>query len=185
VAEGADEETLASVVTGFVLMLDNVTRSVKRKNLRDQLLHGLTEGSRSSLANIQAAVDMLGLPDLEPAMRERFLGVVRDEVGAMGRRITDLAQRATQRLKTRWPLEDMLGADLVLAAQRRIEATGRHVTRSTPACGSRWTATPCCRRWTYLAHAAGGRVRGALFAAAPAEPRARMRSSTWSGAARP
>ena len=122
VAEGADEETLESVVSGFVLMLDNVTASVEEESARDQLLHGLTEGSRSSLANIQAAVDMLGYSDLEPAMRERFLGVVRDEVGAMGRRITDLAQRATQRLKTRWPMEDMLGADLATAAQRRIAA---------------------------------------------------------------
>ena len=122
VAEGAGEETLESVVSGFVLMLDNVTASVEEESARDQLLHGLTEGSRSSLANIQAAVDMLGYSDLEPAMRERFLGVVRDEVGAMGRRITDLAQRATQRLKTRWPMEDMLGADLATAAQRRIAA---------------------------------------------------------------
>ncbi|MEZ5717649.1 MAG: hypothetical protein R3E55_04020 [Burkholderiaceae bacterium] len=49
---------------------------------------------------------MLGYSDLEPAMRERFLAVVREEVGAMGQRITDLVQRATQRLKTRWPMED-------------------------------------------------------------------------------
>ncbi|GAB2524279.1 3'-5' exonuclease [Simplicispira piscis] len=110
------------VVSGFVLMLNNVTASVEEEAARDQLLHGLTEGSRASLANIQAAVDMLGYSDLEPAMRERFLGVVRDEVGAMGRRITDLAQRATQRLKTRWPMEDMLGADLAAAAQRQIAA---------------------------------------------------------------
>ena len=55
-------------VTGFVLMLDNVTESVAEESERDQLLHGLTEGSRASLANIQAAVDMLGYPDTPPAM---------------------------------------------------------------------------------------------------------------------
>jgi DNA polymerase III subunit epsilon len=109
-------------LSGFVLMLENVTQSVQEESERDQLLDGLTEGSRASLANIQAAVDMLGYADLEPAMRERFLAVVRDEVGAMGRRINDLAQRATQRLKTRWPLEEMLGADLANAAQRQITA---------------------------------------------------------------
>ena len=107
-------------VTGFVLMLDNVTASVAEESERDQLLHGLTEGSRASLANIQAAVDMLGLPDTAPAMRERFLGVVRDEVASMGQRVTDLAARSAQRLQTRWPLEDMLGADLVAAAQRQL-----------------------------------------------------------------
>jgi hypothetical protein len=65
---------------------------------------------------------MLDYPDLEPAMRERFHGVIRDEVGAMSRRIRDLADEATRGLKARWPLEDMLGADLLSAAMRRIEA---------------------------------------------------------------
>lgn len=109
-------------ISGFVLMLDNVTQSFEEESLRDQLMHGLTEGSRSSLANMQAAVDMLGYADLEPDMRERFLRVVKEEVAAMSRRITDLVQRATQGLKTRWPLEEMLGTDFVTAAQRQIEA---------------------------------------------------------------
>ena len=114
------------VLSGFVLMLDNVTRSFQEENQRDQLMHGLTERSRSSLANMQTAVDMLALPDLEPDMRERFLGIVSEEVSAMSRRIADLAHTTTQGLKTRWPLEEMLGSDLLLAAQRRIEAvTGR------------------------------------------------------------
>ena len=120
--DGVAAQATQAVVSGFVLLLNNVTASVEEEAARDQLLHGLTEGSRASLANIQTAVDMLGYPDLEPAMRERFLGVVREEVGAMGQRITDLAQRATQRLKTRWPMEDMLGADLATAAQRQIAA---------------------------------------------------------------
>ena len=120
--DGVAAQATQAVVSGFVLLLNNVTASVEEEAARDQLLHGLTEGSRASLANIQAAVDMLGYSDLEPAMRERFLAVVREEVGAMGQRITDLAQRATQRLKTRWPMEDMLGADLATAAQRQIAA---------------------------------------------------------------
>lgn len=119
----------ATEISGFVLMLENVTRAFEEENMRDQLLHGLTERSRSSLASIQAAVDMLALPDLEPVMRDRFLLVVREEVGSMGERIADLTQKATQGLKGRWPLEDMLGSDLLLAAKRRIEArSGRSVS---------------------------------------------------------
>ena len=112
----------ATEISGFVLMLDNVTRAFEEEHGRDQLLHGLTEGSRSSLASIQAAVDMLAYPDLEAPMRERFLAVVREEVGSMSTRITDMTQQATQGLKTRWPMEEMLGADVMLATQRRIEA---------------------------------------------------------------
>jgi DNA polymerase-3 subunit epsilon len=113
-------------ISGFVLMLDNVTQRFEEESLRDQLLHGLTEGSRSSLANMQAAVDMLAYADLEPDMRERFLRVVREEVATMSQRITDLVQRSTLGLKTRWPLEEMLGTDFVSAAQQQIE---RHCQR--------------------------------------------------------
>ena len=109
-------------ISGFVLMLDNVTRAFEEEHLRDQLLHSLTEGSRSSLANIQAATDMLAYPDLDADMRERFLGVVRDEVGSMGTRLNDMSRQAAQGLKARWPLEEMLGSDVLLAVQRRIEA---------------------------------------------------------------
>ena len=112
----------AAEISGFVLMLDNVTRAFEEEHLRDQLLHGLTEGSRSSLANIQAAVEMLAYPDLEAPMRERFLAVVREEVSSMSARINTMTQQATQGLKARWPMEEMLGADVLLATQRRIEA---------------------------------------------------------------
>lgn len=115
----------ATEISGFVLMLENVTRAFEEEHVRDQLLHGLTEGSRSSLANMQAAVDMLAYPDLEPPMRERFLSVVREEVHSMSARITDMTQQATQGLKARWPLEEMLGADVLLASQRRIEARSK------------------------------------------------------------
>lgn len=113
---------------GFVLLLDNLTRDFEQQSLRDQLLHAMTEGSRSALANQQAALDMLEYPDLEPAMRERFLAVVREESNAMSERVQTLAQAAASGLKTRWPMEDMHGADLVSALQRRIEMAGLEVT---------------------------------------------------------
>jgi len=117
-----DASVGATDISGFVLMLDNVTRAFEEEHVRDQLLHGLTEGSRSSLANIQAAVEMLAYPDLDDAVRERFLKVVREEVTSMSSRITGMTQKATEGLRTRWPLEEMLGSDVLLATQRRIEA---------------------------------------------------------------
>ena len=120
----ADGAAPAAELSGFVLMLDDITRDFEQAALRDQLLLGLTEGSRASLGNLQAAVEMLELPGLEPAMRERFQHVVRDEVATMTTRVQTLAADVLAGIKTRWPLEDMLGADLVSAAQRRIETLG-------------------------------------------------------------
>ncbi len=109
-------------VAGYVLMLEDITQSLEREGRRDALLQSLTEGSRASLANIRAAVEnLLDYPDMEPGQRDRFIGIVRDEAEQMGRRLDRTAVEFSDALKARWPLEDMLGEDLVAAARRRIE----------------------------------------------------------------
>jgi DNA polymerase III subunit epsilon len=110
---------------GFVLMLDNITRDFAAESERDRALHELGEGSRASLGNVQAALEMLDFPDLDAPTRERFLAVVRDEVRAMSARVQALSRDSVQTMKTRWPLEDMRGDDLLAAAVRRIEAACR------------------------------------------------------------
>ena len=89
---------------------------------RDLLLHGVTEGNRAALANVRAAVEMLDYPDLDAAMRERFTGVIKDEVQAMTRRVEEVSTVFADTLKTRWPMEEMLGSDFISAARRRIES---------------------------------------------------------------
>jgi len=118
-APDADAQT---PLNGFVLMLDNITRDLAEDTARDRLLHGLTEGHRGSLGTLQAAAELLEEPDLDAATRERFAGVIRDEIAAMSRRLNEAAALGLQSLKTRWPLEDMLGADFVAAAARRIQS---------------------------------------------------------------
>ncbi len=109
-------------LTGFILMLDNITRNFENESRRDQMLHVLTEGNRASLANVRAAAEMLDYPDLEDALRQRFRNVIKDEVKSMSERLDETANSFADALKARWPLEEMLGADLIAAAQRRIEA---------------------------------------------------------------
>ena len=101
VHDAGEDEAEADRLGGFVLMLDNITRSFEEESARGQLLHGLTEGSRASLASLQAAVEMLGYDDLEPAMRERFLGVLRDEVRTLAGRVDEVARQSADSLRTR------------------------------------------------------------------------------------
>jgi len=111
-------------LTGFVLMQDNITRQFEDESRRDQHLHALTESTRGSLGSLQAALEALDYPDVRGEMRERLLRVIRDEVGAMGQRVRAVGAATAEGLKTRWPLEDMLGADVVHAALRHIESAG-------------------------------------------------------------
>ncbi|MFT3758089.1 exonuclease domain-containing protein [Thauera sp.] len=117
---GAAEET-ERTQTGFILMLDNITRNFETESRRDQMLHNLTEGNRAALANVRAAAEMLEYGDLPDEMRDRFRNVIRDEVQGMSKRLNETAEAFADSLKARWPLEEMLGADLVAAVQRRIE----------------------------------------------------------------
>jgi DNA polymerase-3 subunit epsilon len=114
-------------LNGFVLMLDNITRDLAEDHERDRLMHQLTEAQRGALGNVQAAVELLDDPALDGATRERFLAVIRDEVAAMARRVNDAAAQGLRALKTRWPLEDMRGADFVAAAARRLQVQGAQV----------------------------------------------------------
>ncbi|MCW5659737.1 MAG: 3'-5' exoribonuclease [Burkholderiaceae bacterium] len=113
----------AAAPSGYVLLLENVTRSVEAESRRDQALHALTEGSRAALANLRAAVETLAAyPDMEPAQRERFVGVIAQEVQLMSARLDAHSARQADALKARWVLEDMRGADLLAAARQAIEA---------------------------------------------------------------
>ena len=109
-------------LSGYVLTVENITRSIEEEERRDQALHTLTQGSRSAIGNIRAAVaNLLDYPDMEPELRERFLRVIDDEVARRSVVIDQTMSQFSDSMKTRWPLEDILGIDVIAAAQRRIE----------------------------------------------------------------
>ncbi len=109
-------------ITGFVLLVENITNDFEADSTKDRMLFNLTEGSRAGLANAQAAVEVLEYPDVGPEMRDRLLGVIREEIQGLSKRIDELQESSTHNLRSRWPLEDMQGSDLVAALARRIEA---------------------------------------------------------------
>ncbi len=155
VLDPAGASTEAARLDGFVLMLDNITQAFQQDSLRDQLLHRLTEGSRSSLANLQAAVEMLEFPDLDPAMRERFHRVIREEVAALSERVRALAADTARQLKTRWPLDDMLGGELVAAGKRQIESAAGLQVELEEVDGDLWLRVDSFSLLQALAHLAG------------------------------
>ncbi|HSG21824.1 MAG TPA: exonuclease domain-containing protein [Azonexus sp.] len=111
-----------AAMSGYVLTVENITRSIEQEARRDQVLHSLTEGSRSALGNIRAAVaNLIDYPDMEPELRERFVNVVGDEAAKMSQRLDQTMVEFSDSMKTRWPLEDILGIDIIAAAQRRID----------------------------------------------------------------
>jgi DNA polymerase-3 subunit epsilon len=98
-AQSAEATADRADLTGFVLMLDNITLDHEADAAREKVLHALTEGSRSALANMQAAMDMLDFPDLDAATRERFMRVIREETQALSRRIAEVESGTSAQLR--------------------------------------------------------------------------------------
>jgi len=112
----------AAAMSGYVLTVENITRSLEQEARRDQALHSLTEGSRSALGSIRAAVtNLIDYPDMEPELRERFVKVVDDEAAKMSQRLDQTMAEFSDSMKARWPLEEVLGIDIIAAAQGRID----------------------------------------------------------------
>ena len=145
----------APAIDGFVVILENVTREFEQEALRDQLLHALTEGSRGSLANLQAAAEMLQYDDVDATLRERFLAVIRVESATLSARIQTLAEDSARGLKTRWPMQDMLGADLLSAVVRRVQADGGPALLAEPVDAALWLKIDSFSIIQAVAHLAG------------------------------
>jgi DNA polymerase III subunit epsilon len=119
---GEGEKTELRAITGYVLMLDNITVMFDKESKRDELLQSLTEGNRAALGNIRAAIEMLiDIPDMEGEQRDRFLRIIADEAARMSRQLDQSSTDFVDALKARWPLEEMRGSDLIAAAARHID----------------------------------------------------------------
>ena len=115
-------ETEGSGLAGYVLLLADVTESVDAEAKRVALFQRLVEGTRAGLANIRAASENLAAhPGMEEGRRARFAGIIQDEAVRLSELVHATTADASERLKVRWPLEEMRGEDLLTLARRRIE----------------------------------------------------------------
>jgi DNA polymerase-3 subunit epsilon len=112
----------ARAQTGYVVMLEDVTREVDASMRADALLQSLTEGSRASLAHVRAASEALrAYPDMDPASQRGFIAIINDEAEALSERLDRVAQAYAGMQARSGPAEEIDAGDLVHLAVRRIE----------------------------------------------------------------
>ena len=112
-------------VTGFVLLLEDLTDRLQTSDRRDALLRELTEGTRASLGSIQAAIEtVLAYPDMESEERGQFLGIVRDETQGLGRQVERWVVESAGYLGADWLLTEISGPDLLAVVGRAVQREG-------------------------------------------------------------
>jgi DNA polymerase-3 subunit epsilon len=120
-SDGAQAPRAGRTMTGFVLLLADVTEHIDSDARSVTLFQDLVEGTRAAIASIRAAVEMLiEHPDLDPQRRARFTTIVQSEAVRLSERLDTLSADVSARLRQRWPLEEMRGVDLLALAARRI-----------------------------------------------------------------
>jgi DNA polymerase-3 subunit epsilon len=109
-------------VSGFVLVLEDLTSRQQTNSRRDNLLQALIETTRASLASIQAAVEtVLDYPDMDPHERSEFVEIVREESQRLGRHVEEWVGESAAYLGADWVLTDMRGEDLLAVLGREVE----------------------------------------------------------------
>lgn len=109
-------------LSGFVLILDDVTHAAHQSLRRDALLRSLTEGTRAAVGNIRAAVEsMLEYPNMDPADRGRFVVIIREEALTLSDRVGRALEQHDADPGDGWLRAEMLGRDLLAAARVALE----------------------------------------------------------------
>ncbi len=109
-------------INGFVITLEDVTQQTDRSRRRDMLLQALTEGVRSSLANIRSAIETIEqYPQMDPRKSVQLRKVIADESFTLSSRLNQITSDYDTYLKADWQLEEMMGSDLLWAIQRQFE----------------------------------------------------------------
>ncbi len=120
VAEGESAGSRRGI-GGYVLVLENITKALESGAQCDRTVQVLADETRSALSGIRATLQ--GLRGATDGEQVRVAAdAIHDEVQILTVRLNQSAQDYARTLVSRWPLEEMLGADLVIAAGRRIES---------------------------------------------------------------
>lgn len=114
----AEEETL----NGFIMTLGDITQQSHSLNRRDRLLQSLTEGVRSSLANIRTAIETIEeYPKMDLLKLTELRRIIYNEALNLSTWLNQATIEYGADYKSDWQMEEMLVSDLLWAIQRRFE----------------------------------------------------------------
>lgn len=119
---------------GYILTFEDVSRQFGSESRRGVLLQSLTEGQRSAIGGIRAAIEtVLTFPEMDESGRQQFFEVIRDEALKVSQHLDRLEAEYGRELKRQLPVEEILGSDLLGAVERTFKETrGRDIAVSAP-----------------------------------------------------
>jgi len=126
-------------ITGFVLLLEDLTERIRASGRRDDLLREFTEATRASLGSIQAAIEtVMDYPEMEAEERAQFVAIVREESQRLGSQVEVWAAESAAYLAADWLLSEVSGNDLLTVVADAIEPVDDMTVTVRPTTDALW-----------------------------------------------
>lgn len=109
-------------VTGYVLMINDVSAEQALQSQREAWLYELTDFSRTRLSSIKSAIDALQHPDISEAARKPLRAQIQADVGLFSEQLRKAGARAVADLIRPWPLQQMTAGDFLSVTARQIQS---------------------------------------------------------------
>lgn len=121
-------------MTGFILILDDITDEVESERRIDFLLQSLLRRFRSSVAGIRSAVEAIReYPDMAATQRDHFHQIIHDESVGLGTTLDNAADEYSGFIKSHWPAVRISVTDLFETLKpRAAEKIGVTLTIEPP-----------------------------------------------------
>ncbi len=126
-------------VTGYVLLLEDLTQRMTDSSRRDDQLREFTEVTRASLGSIQAAIEtVIDYPEMDAEELRQFVGIVREESRRLGSHVEVWATESAAHLAADWLLSEIRGADLLSVVAAAIEPVDDVTVSVHPTADALW-----------------------------------------------
>ena len=115
--------------TGFILIINDITKQLEADNQLDLLLRSFGRGARSSLASIRAAIEaIIEYPKMDSQQLQQLKEIIHQESINIGEILDITTSDYARRFRTRWPLTPMLAGDMLAAVTKKArEKLGIHL----------------------------------------------------------
>jgi DNA polymerase-3 subunit epsilon len=109
-------------LTGFILILEDITEQLEKEGRFDSLLLSFTRGVRASIAGIRSAIEvMLEYPDIKKEQLNEFTGIIHRESITLGNMIDETFFNYSCRFNSLWPLVKMSAGDFLETVRKKVE----------------------------------------------------------------
>lgn len=109
-------------VTGYVLMINDVSAEQALQSKREAWLYELTDFSRTRLSSIKSAIDALQRPGITEEARKPWRAQIEADVSLFSQQLRTAGARAIADLIRPWPLQQMTATDFLSVTARQIQA---------------------------------------------------------------